>query len=101
MMYQSYIKLPLTSYNIAIDYVMFVSCYHLNPETSLACQTMASPICQYRYAYTCILVVSETATHTTLQQSKVYQARLLPCKINLTSSQEFDGRAGEPGDKAS
>ena len=26
--------------------------------------------------------------------------RLLPCKTNLTSSQENDDRAGEPGDKA-
>ena len=41
-------------------------------------------------------------THnTTLQHSKVYQARLLPCKTNLTLSPEFDGHAGEPGDKAS
>ena len=49
---------------------------------------------------TCRLVASETvfgSTHTTLQHSKVYQARLLPCKINLTSSPGFDGRAGEPG----
>ena len=49
------------------------------------------------------LVVYETAfasTHTTLHHSKVFQARLLPCKTNLTSSQEF-GRAGELGDKAS
>ena len=40
-------------------------------------------------------------SHTILQHSKVYQARLLPYKTNLTSLPEFDDRAGEPGDKAS
>ena len=48
MMYQSYIKLPLTSCTIANDNVMFVQLnvtlpLYLNPKTSLACQTMASP----------------------------------------------------------
>ena len=73
----------------------------LNPKTSLAYQTMASPSTDM---LTCRLVVSDTAfasTHTTLQHSNVYQARLLPCKTNLTSSPEFDGRAEELGDKAS
>ena len=50
--------------------------------------------------FTCRLVISKTAsTHTAL--ANVYQVRLLPCKKNLTSSPEFGGRAGEPGDKAS
>ena len=40
-------------------------------------------------------------SHTILQHSKVYQARLLPYKTNLTSLPEFDGCAGEPRDKAS
>ena len=61
-------------------------------------QTMASPS---TIMLTCrLVVVSETAfasTHTAMQQSKGKTTH----RINLTSLPEFDGCAGESGDKAS
>ena len=96
-------------YQTAIDLLMIVMfvqlyvtlLYYLNPKTSLAWQTMASPstdmlICE-DFFYLKLLLLLHTQHWSTQKSIRQDYSH----KTNLTSSPEFDGRVGELGDKAS
>ena len=77
-------------------------CRNLNPKTSLACQTMASPStdCLHYHVQNCKLWNCFCLYTHKIVILKCLSGKTTP-KTNLTSLPGLDVCAGEPGDKAS